>query len=107
MSGRGEFVCTERDVPSVSVSVKARRRAQDFAAEEEAEMLGEGLAAVAELDARLARWQLQRLLGGPYDEGDAVLSIPARRPWGTACSPAGWLFRAAGEASRPRSIAQQ
>jgi len=70
-------------------------------------MLGEGLAAVAELDARLARWQLQRLLGGPYDEGDAVLSIQARRPWGTACSPAGWLFRAAGEASRPRSIAQR
>jgi len=72
--------------------IRAGRRAQDFAAEEEAEMLGEGLAAVAELDARLARWQLQRLLGGPYDEGDAVLSIQARRPWGTACSPAGCLF---------------
>lgn len=54
---------------------------QDFAAEEEAEMLGEGLAAAAELEARLARWQLQRLLGGPYDEGDAILSIQARATW--------------------------
>ena len=38
-------------------------------------MLEEGLSAIAELEARLMRWQLQRLLGGPYDEGDAVLSI--------------------------------
>jgi len=41
-------------------------------------MLQEGLSAAAELEARLARWQLQRLLGGPYDEGDALLSIQAR-----------------------------
>ena len=41
-------------------------------------MLQEGLSAAAELEARLARWQLQRLLGGPYDEGDALISIQAR-----------------------------
>ena len=40
-------------------------------------MLQEGLLAAAELEARLARWQLQRLLGGPYDEDDALLSIQA------------------------------
>ena len=40
-------------------------------------MLQEGLSAIEELEAQLSRWQLQRLLGGPYDEGDAVLSIQA------------------------------
>ena len=40
-------------------------------------MLQEGLAAIEELEAQLSRWQLQRLLGGPYDEGDAMLSIQA------------------------------
>ena len=40
-------------------------------------MLQEGLTAIEELEAQLSRWQLQRLLGGPYDEGDAVLSIQA------------------------------
>lgn len=50
---------------------------QDFAAAEEAEILQEGLSAIENLEAQLSRWQLQRLLGGPYDEGDAVLSIQA------------------------------
>lgn len=57
---------------------ETHRCSQDLAAAEEAEMLQEGLSAAAELEARLARWQLQRLLGGPYDEGNALLSIQAR-----------------------------
>lgn len=30
------------------------------------------------LDKQLREWELERLLGGPYDQGGAVLSIQAR-----------------------------
>jgi hypothetical protein len=50
--------------------------------QEQQAFLREGVEALEKLQKGLARWELQRLLGGEYDKGSAVLSIqvPSRTP---------------------------
>lgn len=38
----------------------------------------EAVRALGSLDKQLRAWELERLLGGPYDQGAAVLSIQVR-----------------------------
>ena len=45
--------------------------------EEDQELLQEGQGVIANLKQCLEAWQLQRLLSGPYDDHDAVISIQA------------------------------
>ena len=46
--------------------------------EEDQELLQEGQSLVANLKRALEAWQLQRLLSGPYDNHNAVLTIQAK-----------------------------
>ena len=46
--------------------------------EEQQDFLREGATTLKSLEAQIEKWELQRLLGGEYDEGDAVLSIQVR-----------------------------
>lgn len=39
----------------------------------------EAVRALESLDKQLRAWELERLLGGPYDQGGAVLTIQVRR----------------------------
>ena len=43
--------------------------------EEQQSFLAEGMGIVQRLESQIQKWELQRLLGGKYDEGDAMLSI--------------------------------
>ena len=45
----------------------------------------EAVRVLASLDKQLRAWELERLLGGPYDQGGAVLSIQVTYVQG--CSP--------------------
>ncbi len=43
--------------------------------EEHHGLLTEGAAILQSLESQIEKWELQRLLGGEYDEGGAMLSI--------------------------------
>jgi hypothetical protein len=43
--------------------------------EEQESFLAEGMGILQRLNSQIEKWDLQRLLGGEYDEGDAMLSI--------------------------------
>ena len=43
--------------------------------EEQQSFLAEGMGILQRLESLIEKWELQRLLGGEYDEGDAMLSI--------------------------------
>lgn len=43
--------------------------------EEKESFLAEGMGILQRLESQIEKWELQRLLGGEYDEGDAMLSI--------------------------------
>lgn len=50
---------------------------EDAASSGAAGLVEEAESSVALLEARLSAWQIRSLLGGPYDAGDAILSIQA------------------------------
>ena len=43
--------------------------------EDQQSFLAEGMGILQRLESQIEKWELQRLLGGEYDEGDAMLSI--------------------------------
>jgi hypothetical protein len=47
--------------------------AQDMSPEEVAQLQAQALTSLSDLDARLGRWELQRLLNAPYDNRCVVL----------------------------------
>ena len=54
------------------------------AGEEQESFLSEGLGILECLESQIEKWELERLLGGEYDEGDAMLSIQVCPAWKVA-----------------------
>jgi peptide chain release factor 2 len=51
--------------------------AEGPAADEDGSILSEALASLDQLEALLVKWEVTRLLSGPYDEMGAILTITA------------------------------
>jgi len=54
------------------------------AGEEQESFLSEGLGILECLESQIEKWEVQRLLGGEFDEGDAMLSIQVCPAWKVA-----------------------
>eukprot|EP00887_Chlorella_sp_A99_P003255 scaffold9.g3255.t1 len=67
-----EAFCGQRE--DLEVAVELMEMEEEAA---QAELAAEAAAIAAALDAALDRWETRRLLGGPYDESGAVLTIQA------------------------------
>lgn len=48
---------------------------------EQQEFMEEGTAILRKLQSLVEQWELQRLLGGPYDQNGATLTIQVRGPF--------------------------